>query len=77
MLDNLMLKGRLLVNRCYMCCCDGESVAHLLLHCPITHTLWIFMIQAFGIHWVMPGSVGDCYLVGISGLGSIARIFGI
>ena len=58
MLDNLMLKGRLLVNRCCMCCCDGESVAHLLLHCPITHTLWIFMIQAFGIYWVMPGPVG-------------------
>ena len=69
-----MLKGRLLVNRCCMCCCDGESVAHLLLHCPITHTLWIFMIQAFGIHWV---GWGDCYLIGISGLGSIARIFGI
>ena len=56
-LDNLTLKGRPLVNRCCMCCCDGESVAHLLLHCPISHTLWTFMIQAFGIHWVMPGSV--------------------
>ena len=37
--------------------CDGESVDHLLLHCPITHSLWSFMLQAFGIHWVMPGSV--------------------
>ena len=73
-LDNLMLRGRPLVNRC---CCDGESVDHLLLHCPVTHTLWTFMLQAFGIHWVMPGSVAGCYLVGISGLGSITRIFGI
>ena len=56
-LDNLMLGGRLLANWCCMCCCDGESVDHLLLHCPVTHTLWTFMLQAFGINWVMLGSV--------------------
>ena len=56
-LDNLMLTGCLLTNRCCLCCCDGESVDHLLLHCLVTHTLWTFMLQAFGIHWVMPGSV--------------------
>ena len=56
-LDNLMLKGRPLANWCCMCCSDGESVDHLLLHCPIIHSLWAFMLQAFGIHWVMPGSV--------------------
>uniref|UniRef100_A0A7N2M263 Importin N-terminal domain-containing protein n=1 Tax=Quercus lobata TaxID=97700 RepID=A0A7N2M263_QUELO len=56
-LDNLMLKGRPLATWCCMCCCDGESVDHLLLHCPVTHSLWTFMLQAFGIHWVMPGSV--------------------
>ena len=43
-LDNLMLKGRPLANRCCMCCCEGESVDHLLLHCPVTHTLWTFML---------------------------------
>ena len=52
-----MLRGCLLVNRCCMCCCDGEAVDHLLLHCPVTHSVWTFMLQAFGIHWVMPGSV--------------------
>ena len=26
-LDNLMLKGHPLANRCCMCCCDGESIA--------------------------------------------------
>ena len=58
-LDNLMLKGRPLANRCCMCCCDGESVDHLLLllHCPVTHSLWNFMFQAFRIHWAMLGSV--------------------
>ena len=39
-----------------MCCCDGESVDHLL-HCPVTHSLWAFMLQAFGIYWVMPSSL--------------------
>ena len=52
-----MLKGRPLANWCCMCCRDGESTDHLLLHCPVTHSLWSFMFQAFGIHWVMPGSV--------------------
>ena len=55
-LDNLMLKSHPLANWCCMCCCDGELVDHLLLHCPVTHSLWAFMFQAFGIHWVMPGS---------------------
>ena len=56
-LDNLILRGCPLANRCCMCCCDGESVDNLLLHCPVTHTLWTLMLQAFGIHWVMPGLV--------------------
>ncbi|XP_075645067.1 uncharacterized protein LOC142616063 [Castanea sativa] len=38
-LDNLMLKGHPLANRCCMCCCDGKLVNHLLLHCPVTHSL--------------------------------------
>ena len=34
-LDNLMLRGRPLTNRCCMCCCNEESVDHLLFFCPI------------------------------------------
>ena len=56
-LDNLMLRGRPLATWCCMCCCDGESVDHLLLHCPVSHSLWTFMLQTFGIHWVMSGSM--------------------
>ena len=52
-----MHRGRPLANRCCMYCCDGKSVDHLLLHCLVTHTLWTFMLQAFGIHWVMLRSV--------------------
>ena len=72
-----MLKGRPLANRCCMCCCDGESVDHLLLlHCPVTHSLWNFMFQAFRIHWAMLGSVAGLLSCCIGGLGSIIRTFG-
>lgn len=42
--DNLMLRGRSLANQCWMCHCNGESVDHLLLHCPVVHALWVFML---------------------------------
>ena len=58
-LDNLILCGRPLVNRCYLCCCNAESVDHLLLFCLVAHSLWMYMLQLFGIDWVMPGSVED------------------
>ena len=56
-LDNLILRGLPLVNRCCMCCCNKETVDHLLLHCPVAHSLWVRMLQVFGIQWVMPGSM--------------------
>ena len=56
-LDNLMLRGRILVNRCCMCHHNEETVDHLLLHCPVAHSLWVYMYQIFGIQWVIPGSV--------------------
>ena len=58
-LDNLMLRGRPLANRCYLCCSNTESVDHLLLFCPIAHSLWMYMLRLFGIDWVTPGSVED------------------
>ena len=30
---------------------------HLLLHCPVAYSLWVQMLQVFGIQWIMPGSV--------------------
>ena len=56
-LDNLMLQGLPLVNWCCMWCYNEESVDHLLLHCPVAHSLWVQMLQVFGIQWVMLGSV--------------------
>ena len=58
-MDNLMLRDHPLANRCYLCCCNAESVDHLLLFCPIAHSLWMYMLRLFGIDQVMPGSVED------------------
>ena len=56
-LDNLMLQRLPLANRCCMCFCFAESVDHLLIHCPVAYSLWVQMLQVFGIQWVMPSSV--------------------
>ena len=45
-----------------MCCCDGETVDHLLLHCTLARVLWSFVFTAFGIHWVTPKRVVDLLL---------------
>ena len=73
-LDNLMLRDRLLANRCCLCCCNAESVDHLLLFCLIAHSLWMYMLRLFGSCQVQ---LWTYYFVGIIGLGSIALIFGI
>ena len=74
-LDNLMLRGRPLENRCYLCCCNAESVNHLLLFCPIAHSLWMYMLRLFGIDSQVQSRT--YYFVGFIGLGSIVLIFGI
>jgi hypothetical protein len=38
-LDNLGRRGLVVVNRCWLCETDGESVDHLLLHCAATRDL--------------------------------------
>ena len=48
-----------MVNRCCSCCCDGESVDHLLLHCKVSYALWSAVFEAFRIQWVMPRTVSS------------------
>ena len=76
-LDNLMLRGRPLANRCCLCCCNAESVNHLLLFCSIAHSLWMYMFRLLGMEWVMPGSVVDLLFCWYNCLGNIVLIFGI
>ena len=42
-----------------MCKRCGDSVDHLLLHCPIAYEMWSMIFCLFGICWVMPQRVVD------------------
>jgi hypothetical protein len=60
-LDNLSRRGLVVVNRCWLCEADGESVDHLLLHCRVARALWDAFFSRFGLCWVMPSTVKDLY----------------
>ena len=49
------------IDWCYMCKRSGESVNHLILHCPIAFKLWSMVWSLFGVTWVMPQSVADLF----------------
>jgi hypothetical protein len=49
------------VNRCWLCELDGESVDHLLLHCGAARDLWNAFFFRFGLCWIMPSIVKDLY----------------
>ncbi len=67
--DNLSKRGYTLTSWCCMCCCNGETVDHLLLHCPAAGVLWSWIFQAFGVHWVLSGTVADHLISWWNGLG--------
>ena len=58
-LDNQV--GKLLLQKrkvwimdwCYMCKCNGESVDHLFLHCPVAMDMWAMVFRLAGVNWVM------------------------
>ncbi len=57
--DNLMRRGFTMAGWCCMCCCDGETVDHLLMHYTTAYAIWSFVFKSFGIQWVMPQRVLD------------------
>uniref|UniRef100_A0A2N9IJZ1 Reverse transcriptase domain-containing protein n=1 Tax=Fagus sylvatica TaxID=28930 RepID=A0A2N9IJZ1_FAGSY len=57
--DNLMRRGYMMAGWCCMCCCDGETVDHLLLHCSAVQKLWNYVFLTFRVHWVVPRQVAD------------------
>ena len=48
---DILLKGKIWIwDWCFMCKSNGESVDHLLIHCPIATELWSMVFTLFGIH---------------------------
>ena len=42
---------------CYMCKCNGESVDHLFLHCLVARDLWSIVFGLFGVSWVISQTI--------------------
>ena len=59
--NNLWKSGIIVLDWCCMCKRCGESVDHLLLHCPIDYELWTMVFCLFGLQWVMPKRVIDLF----------------
>ena len=56
-IDNLRKRKVCILDWCYMCKCNSESVDHLFLHCPIASELWDMVFGLFGVSWVVPLSI--------------------
>jgi len=57
--DNVKKRKIIIVDRCYLCKKDGESVDHILLYCDVASTLWNHVFPRFDMSWVMPRRVID------------------
>uniref|UniRef100_A0A7N2KQL6 Reverse transcriptase zinc-binding domain-containing protein n=1 Tax=Quercus lobata TaxID=97700 RepID=A0A7N2KQL6_QUELO len=50
-IDNLRKRKVWILDWCYMCKSNGESVDHLFLHCPVAMDLWSMVLGLFGVSW--------------------------
>ena len=73
--DNLRRRGIPVVSWCCMCKADGETVDHLLLHCPYAKELWDMVFGLFGIQWVMPKRAIDLFHCWIGSVGRTSVIW--
>jgi hypothetical protein len=60
-MDNFRKRHVIVVNRCYLCKRNWESLNHLLLHCEVACALWNAFLCHFGLSWVMPSRVVDLF----------------
>ena len=58
-IDNLRKRKLWVLDWCYICKCNGESVDHLLLLCLISFQLWSMVFMLFDLYLVMLKSVID------------------
>ena len=55
-IDNLRKRKVWILDWCYLCKCNGESIDLFLLHCPVD--FWSMVLGLFGVSWVMPINCG-------------------
>jgi hypothetical protein len=48
-MDNLKKRHVIVVDRCYRCKGNGESMDHLLLHCDVAYVIWMAFFSRFGL----------------------------
>ena len=58
-LDQLKIRGRTLVNRCFLCEEEEEMVDHLLVHCCKARLMWGLLFAIIGVRWAFPSTVRD------------------
>ena len=46
-----------MIDWCFLCKGEGESVNHLFLHCSVARGLWASLFCIMNLSWVMPGRV--------------------
>ena len=72
-IDNLRRRV-LVMDWCCTCKRTSESIAHLLLCCPVASDLWSFIFSIFGVQWVMPSGVMALLACWRNGLGQSRNI---
>ena len=48
-LDNLRKRHVIVINKCFMCKNNEETVDHLLLHCEVASAMWYAIFSRFGM----------------------------
>lgn len=62
-IDLLRRKGFILTNFCCLCKEEGESVSHIMIHCPFSWDVWGWLLRDFGMRWVPPRDLSSLLAV--------------
>ena len=62
--NNLHKRGFVIVDWCCLCKSDGESVSHLLLHCPTVSEMWASLFCIVGLAWLCQVQLKLCWSLG-------------
>ena len=61
-LDQIKRRGIPLVNMCFLCEDDEETIDHLLIHCSRAKMLWNLFLAITDSNWVFPLTVRQLHL---------------